>query len=56
MTMIQASEVGVGMVVQTDDGPQKVTRVSNGFYRKSILIEWKGGWGCVPRSDLVEVL
>ena len=49
-----AKDIQPGDVIETEEGPKRVTNVMRGMLRGSLLIDWVGGWGHVaPRASVI---
>lgn len=52
---MKITELKPGEKITTKDGAShKITRITPGFYRDSLLIEWRGGWSCQPKSAKIK--
>jgi len=46
---------GDKVIGHDDDAERRVTCVSRGFWRGSVIIEWNGGWCCIDSTAQVLV-
>lgn len=51
-----AKDLLPGDEIATTDGWLPVSAVSRGWLPASVIVEWRGGWACVPRSQRVCVM